>query len=222
MPILALDKFGRIYETSPDRADGLGYKSHPESVERGDLTLGSSYMKADAKYQAEVGRERQWRKVEDAEARIVNERQRAKVKALRNKQAQEDWLSQNEQYRKAQVRRAIQMGVGHGLDPRRLTANGQTGLNGLDGTQKAIYAHANQMGTQFSFQVSQVEKEQALIRAMANQQIHAQAKREAKRVAAEASHARAHKSVMTSSGVSRTQGSKFVVHPMMLASVKRA
>lgn len=47
MPILAIDKYGRLYESDPDRHDGKGYKGKVPKVNYGDVTLGSAYLKSE-------------------------------------------------------------------------------------------------------------------------------------------------------------------------------
>lgn len=49
MPILAVDKFGRLYESDPDRHDGLGYKGEVPKTDYGDLTLGNAFLRAESK-----------------------------------------------------------------------------------------------------------------------------------------------------------------------------
>ena len=82
MPILRVDSMGRLYESSPDRADGLGYNGHPEVVSVTDLTLGSVHLKQQAAHRRNVMGERSAVQQQAAiDAFNKNKRQQKRVQA---------------------------------------------------------------------------------------------------------------------------------------------
>jgi hypothetical protein len=185
MPILAVDQFGKIYETSPDRADGLGYKGHAPTVSQGDVTLGSAYIKANRDYGLGNVRDARNRQIEDDFEKRERRQARQEQAALHAKQADDQALLENELYQRSLLRRAIQMGCSSDYTTQMsgnvMTANGRSGWHGMDQTQKVVNRHLAPMGEQVAFRPDPVEVEQARQRARADQVISNQARLDARR-----------------------------------------
>jgi hypothetical protein len=143
MPILRVDQFGRIYESSPDREDGLGYKGHAQPVTQGDVTLGSAFAKANKAYNESVVREHQTRRLEDYNTKQQRETARRIAATKRVNAMNENRLRDNEAYQNHLKAKAVSMGCAHNyhdeMSGNRLTANGQSGINGMSRDQKAIH-----------------------------------------------------------------------------------
>ena len=161
MPILRVDQFGRIYESSPDREDGLGYKGHATPVSQGDLTLGSAYAKSNKALNEQVMREKRLRKAEDAQAAQQREVARRKAMANRIKAASDQKLRDNESYQNYLKGKAISMGCPCTLDNKLsgngLTANGRTGIAGMSRDQQAIHRAYHGMGVDASYNIPNTE-----------------------------------------------------------------
>ena len=90
MPILKVDSHGRLYESSRDRADGLGYSGHAEPVSVSDLTLGSVHLKHQAAHRRKVMGERAAIEQQAAiDAFNKNKRQQERVRAKVRREAEE-------------------------------------------------------------------------------------------------------------------------------------
>lgn len=162
MPILRMDQFGRIYESSPDREDGLGYKGHATPVTQGDVTLGSAYIKSNRELREQALREARLKKMEEAEAARQRKIAREKAMQARVKAMKEDRLLQNEAYQENLKKKALQMGCActemkDSLVGNKLTANGQTGYAGMSRDQQAIHRHLSGMGVGKAYQIPNQE-----------------------------------------------------------------
>ena len=153
MPILAVDQFGQLYETSPDRADGKGYKGHATPVAQADVTLGNAYLKAQKQYNAQVAKEKQIQAHLDRQDAIKMARLNQEKVRLRDQRAMSQGLSQNQDYQQAQLRKAVQsgkMGASHDssyiLSGNGMTANGRSGWHGMTRDQKVIHHHMSGLG----------------------------------------------------------------------------
>lgn len=151
MPILAIDSMGRIYEASPDRADGLGYKTHAQPVTNGDVTLGNVYLKEACRYRDDVLKEKRAMAIEELKDRRVRLERKKAIAEQRRKAMLEDELARNEIYQRNRAREAIQMGCNCSVPSTTLsgdgrTANGQRGWNGMDRDQQTIHHAIAGMG----------------------------------------------------------------------------
>lgn len=171
MPILAVDQFGRIYETSPDRADGLGYGSSPECVDQQDLTLGSSYLKAQERRRHELVQAHRVQAAQDAlDSREAANRARRKAESRRRQEAEAETYNHPRVAESSYLAARSQSmgcescggGCGHRtvLSGNGLTANGQTGFRGMSRDQQAIYAAVNGLGNHAHHAVDAEEAEQ--------------------------------------------------------------
>jgi hypothetical protein len=180
MPILAVDENGRIYQTSRDRSDGLGYGEDIECVTQGDVTLGASYLKAQAaRTQNLVQSKTGWEAV-DAQDRLkaqMGRMQRAAGAVWDRAQA---LAMENPNYRAAMTRKAALAGCkcnfatpmsGYGL-----SANGQQGWAGMDRTQQTLHYLANGIGHSRAFGVDPQEAAQTAHREQAMRLLRLKAK----------------------------------------------
>ena len=225
MPILAVDQFGRLYETSPDRDDGLGYKSHARPVTTGDLTLGSAYLKSQATYNQTVMKERDALLRQDQQDRLEAKRAHdQRMKVMRREMIQ-NTMGQDETVKRNQLEKALSQGYSCGcksaLSGNPLTANGQSGYQGLDRTQKALIHRTTGLGEDVTYKVDPVELYQRQMEAQAQLILTKNARAEAKRVQAEAD-ANAKFSSMRKPSQKQPQAAQLIAkHPLMLLAVKR-
>lgn len=174
MPILAVDKNGRIYQTSSDREDGQGINGYPEPCEQQDMTLGNAYLNSQARQNDFVMRERLQRKMEDAKDRAwANEMRKRYASKLRRELAEQAIMESNEKFHENQLRRALQMGCcpeyNQGITGNALSSNGMKGFQGWDRNQRAIHHALNpdKFPSNTAFGVDPMEKAQAEERARA-------------------------------------------------------
>lgn len=149
MPILKVDQFGRIYESSPDREDGGGYGRHATPVTQGDVTLGAAYLKANKNYQDEVLKNAQMRKMEAEERNRQIHMAKRKAAVLRNQAYNEARLRENEAYQQHLTKKALQMGSGcKGMG---------CGCENMTRDQKALHAYLSGTGVDSSYMISKTE-----------------------------------------------------------------
>ena len=181
MPILALDQYGRIYETSPDRMDGLGYKSHARPVGHGDLTLGNAYLKSQAAYQSDVLRERQAMAAEARADQIQRLNQIKRDAKERQRAAEENAMMQQPERKKLQTLKALRMNgqcscPTNEISGDGLTANGQRGYAGMNRDQQVIHQHLAPGAMSAAHPVDPMEVYQARMKDEANRYILANAR----------------------------------------------
>lgn len=147
MPILAVDKFGQIYETSPDREDGLGIKDYPENAYQLDCTLGNAYLKSEAKQREFALKERQSRKLEEARDMAHRAEQMRRHKAQLQHEAKMGRMMNDPEIHKQQVRRAVQQGCKceykQGITGNAMSANGLMGYHGMSRDQQVVHHALN-------------------------------------------------------------------------------
>lgn len=168
MPILAMDKNGRIYQTSRDRADGLGYGYSPECGEESDVTLGAAYLKSQDRRRGELLKEKQLREQERiADARRAHENEIA-MRGYRRREKAEEKLLENPIIQANLLRAAVMQGCecqnrtavsGNGF-----SANGRTGWEGMNRDQQAIHHAVTGQGRNTAFGVDPMEAQQAQMR----------------------------------------------------------
>lgn len=227
--MLKVDKLGRLYETSPDREDGKGFKSYAVPVSSGDVTFGAVHSRALDSHSKSVKRDMMNRAEEDRQ-KNVRAVQRMNQKVMMGARADaEAKLRDNEDYQEKLLRMGVQqsqMGCecdsSYKLSGNGLSANGQPGQMGLDRTQRAINHHVSGIGADAAYAVDPVEAYQAQLRDIANQQILQQARLDAKRNAAEDA---ASQPITASTGLFSKKyagaiAPNVLVHPMQLTTVK--
>jgi hypothetical protein len=181
MPILAVDQFGRIYETSPDREDGLGFGQRPECVSQGDLTLGAAYLKSQAVRQRELiqlKRDQRAMDAEDATTRAIAQRSfEARVKRDRA----EARMLENPVMREALTRKALAMGCdceySTPMSGNVMTANGQSGWRGMSRDAQMIHHAVTGEGVNTAYQVDPEEELQHRQRVEAERLLRLKARR---------------------------------------------
>lgn len=142
MPVLKVDKYGRVYQTGRDSENGTGYGGHAEPVTQGDMTLGAAYLKAQKKQQDEVIRINRIRKIEDHQNRVSAELAHKKAQAKKHKARRELGLLDNEAYQLNLQKKALSMGCCQNSDTiKGLSANGLSGFAGMTRNEKAIHQH---------------------------------------------------------------------------------
>jgi hypothetical protein len=154
MPILRVDQFGRLYESSPDRADGLGYGGHAPGVTQGDSTYGASYLKSQQQYQRDVMRDKAMQVAQDREDAVKREQARRQAIERQRREAMESNLMDNPRVKNAMIKRGLAMGCNCGVTPR------------PDKTQQAIKQFMN---TGRSSLAGRISKDEALQLAHAQQ-----------------------------------------------------
>lgn len=173
MPILALDQFGQIYETSPDREDGQGIKDYPEDVYQQDCTMGNAYLKSQAQQRDFVLRERQSRKLEDAHDAAHRAEMMRRHKAKMTHEARMGELMNQQDIVQSHYRKAIQMGCPcdykQPLAGNVMSANGMSGYHGMTRDQQAIHHALNphKYGKNPAFGVDASEQKQHEMRQQA-------------------------------------------------------
>lgn len=144
MPILALNKNGQIYQTSPDREDGLGFGEYPEVVHEGDLTLGASYLKAQHLRQNELlklKRDQRYLDRLDQNAMLLakqNAQRASKVSTLEAKLLEDPRIKA--QMMKRALMQEARPDYRQKLTGNVLSSNGQHGYNGMTRDQQVIHA----------------------------------------------------------------------------------
>lgn len=130
MPILAMDQFGRVYETDPDQPDGSGYKGATPCVEyTKDVVLGGSTrreeIKRNAFSNAEADYNRRMDRLEEDRCRMRAERQKIQDEI----DAREDEEAQKPENQRTLLQRAAEQGTLGWLTPG-MSANGEMGAYG--------------------------------------------------------------------------------------------
>lgn len=143
MPILAVNEYGQIYQTDPDREDGLGFGYAPECVDQGDLTLGSAYLKSQGVRQQELLQLRRDQRMLDREDAIIRARAQAQKKLEMEKEMAQHRMMENPRMQEAVLRKALSMGCpceySTPLDGNVFSANGMNGRNGMSRDQRVIH-----------------------------------------------------------------------------------
>lgn len=143
MPILAVNQFGQIYQTDPDREDGLGFGYAPECVDQGDLTLGSAYLKSQGIRQQELLKLKRNQTLLDQQDAIIQKRGEAKKRAAIKRDMAQARMQENPAMKEAITRKALSMGCSCEYSTRMsgnvLTANGQSGVKGMSRDQRVIH-----------------------------------------------------------------------------------
>lgn len=227
--MLKVDQTGRLYETSPDREDGKGFKSYATPVSSGDVTFGAVHSRALADHSRSVKRDMMNRAEEDRQknVRAVQNMNRKVMMGARADAEQK--LREDEDYQLNLLRMGVQQSqMGCNCDSsysqsgNGLSANGMKGQMGLDRTQRAINHHVSGIGADTAYAVDPVEAYQAQLKTIADQMIIAQARLDAKRNDAEdkASQAMTPKQGIFSKSYSGQIAPNTLIHPMQLATVK--
>lgn len=142
MPILAVNQFGQIYQTDPDREDGLGFGYAPECVEQGDLTLGSAYLKSQNVRQNDLIKLRRDQQQLDREDEYMRAQERAKRNEAYRRDTAQLRMLENPQMKMAVLRKAHSMGCeceySTPISGNVMTANGQAGYKGLNRDQRVL------------------------------------------------------------------------------------
>lgn len=130
MPILAMDQFGRVYETDPDQPDGSGYKGATPCVEyTKDVVLGGSTrreeIKRNAFSNAEADYNRRMDRMEEERCRIRAEKQKIQDEI----DAREDEEAQKPENQRTLLQRAAEQGT-LGWLTSGMSANGEMGAYG--------------------------------------------------------------------------------------------
>lgn len=181
MARLAVDQFGQIYETSPDRDDGLGYGSRPEPVSQGDLTLGAAYLKSQSARQMSQVKLRRDNLALDAQDEMtrriaMNDRARSMQKEL-----SEINMIRSPQVREAVLRQALSGGCeceySTPMSGNVFTANGQSGWAGMTRDQKTIQHVTMGQGHNVAHRVDPLEERQFQERAQADRILRLSARR---------------------------------------------
>ncbi len=141
---LAVDSMGRIYSTSGDRADGLGFGSYPTSCNQTDVTLGASYLKAQSKRTRELLNRKRNQQILDKKEKMMGAARREHLKREQHKNMAQHRMMQNPQVKEAVMKRGLQMGcscVNKGTQGDNiLTANGLSGFAGMSRDQQVIHS----------------------------------------------------------------------------------
>lgn len=182
MPRLAVDQFGQIYETSPDRDDGMGFGSRPECVAQGDLTLGSAYIKTQSTRQQELIKLRRDNKAMDAEDEMTRRIAQTDRNRQRHKEMAEIRMNQSPQVREAVLRKALTDNSDTGeystpMSGNVMTANGQSGWKGMTRDQQTIHHVTMGQGHNVAHRVDPVEEEQRNQRLQAERILRLSARR---------------------------------------------
>lgn len=182
MPILKMDQMGRIYQTSPDREDGLGFGASPIPVQHGDLTLGNSYIKSQHRYNDELQAEQIKRKKDELQERNLRKQQRLQIAQKRMQENSHLQQLEDENYRHEVNRLALQMGYSceyaQPLSGNVMSANGQHGHAGMNRDERAIYNHLHGLPQDAAHKISPSEYNQLLHNQAAKEIIYQGAARE--------------------------------------------
>ena len=180
MPILAVNQFGQIYQTDPDREDGLGFGYAPECVDQGDLTLGSAYLKSQGIRQKELLRLKQNQAQLDREDAVMKKREKEQKLMNEKRDMAQFRMQENPVMKAAITRKALSMGCSceysTPVSGNVMTANGQSGSRGLTRDEKVI--RDVMMGKSHSaYQVDPAEHEQHRQRIEAQKRLRLMARR---------------------------------------------
>lgn len=151
---LAVDSMGRIYEVSSDRADGLGDGKYPECAGQSDTTLGSVYLKAQAKRTNDLLRSKQQQAIMDQQDRMQKMSQRQILKQAMKRDEAIGRMQNHPAMKDALIKKAVSMGCACEDSPQmagKLTANGQSGWRGMSRDQKIIHHELTGMGHNVAF-----------------------------------------------------------------------
>ena len=147
---IKIDQFGRFYETSSDREDGKGYKSHAAPVTQGDVTFGAAHSKAMTEHMNSIKRDMHSRAIEDRQAEITARQQMGARAAGRAHAHREMALRDNDSYQSGLLLTALDQGYDCCCE----------GSSVNDQTQQAIKG-ALGMGKAMAFPVDPIEAHQA-------------------------------------------------------------
>jgi hypothetical protein len=169
MPILRVDSMGRLYESSPDRADGLGYGGHAPGVTQGDMTYGATYLKSQQQYQQNVMRDKQMQAAQDRLDAVNRDKLRRQALQNRQREMMQGEFMKNPKVKNAMIKRGLAMGCNCAGQP----GAGQPGAGQPgsvtphpDQTQQAI---KQLMNTGRSNLAGRISKDEALQNAHATQ-----------------------------------------------------
>lgn len=182
MPILAVDQFGRIYETSRDRADGLGYEKYPDCVTEGDVTLGAAYLKSQSRRREDnIKRHRDQQVLDQNEKMIMKQKQNMKDQRRREEMVEAEML-QNPMVQQRLMQRAAMNGcncksIPTAISGNALSSNGMSGFNGMSRDQQSIHHAVTGMGRNTAHAVDPMEMKQAKMRAEAQKILMAKARK---------------------------------------------
>lgn len=147
MPILAVNQFGQVYETSPDREDGLGIKDYPSEIQQQDCTLGQAYLKSEAAQRDFVMRERQSRKLEQAKDEARRAEAHRRYASQKRQEAKMGNILNQPDIIQHQLKKALQMGCAcdytQGVNGNVMSANGKIGYQGMSRDQQTIHYALN-------------------------------------------------------------------------------
>lgn len=115
MPILAMDKYGRLYETGRDRADGRGFSSHARPVSTSDTTLGAVYLNQQEETQRQALKEQMLNDQQARQAKLKRAQQVEAAKKAKFKEQTEEILRQNRSVQNNLIRRGLSTPL-HGAD----------------------------------------------------------------------------------------------------------
>lgn len=189
MPILAVNQFGQIYETSPDREDGGGYGDDIEVVEQGDLTLGAAYLNAQSKRQRELLHQKKVNRMQEAEDEQAAFARALKLKHIQAREAVANKKALDPRYQGAMMRKALSGDCGCGscascspaynqpLAGNVFTANGQRGWAGMNRSEQNINMAMRGMGNQVAYKADPAEARQAAHREHAERILRLKARR---------------------------------------------
>ena len=171
MPHLAVNQFGQIYMTSPDRDDGMGYGGSPQTVQQGDLTLGAAYLKSQAARTRELLQYKRNQAHRDRQALMGAARQEQKRRVLAAEEARKNRIHDDPMLRKAVTTMAAKQyqmkgAMGCGCDYKTqlggnvASANGMSGFAGKTRDEQTIHAVISGFGAKQARPVDPVEARQ--------------------------------------------------------------
>lgn len=143
MPILAVDQMGRIYQTSGDRADGLGFGAYPTCESQSDTTLGSAYLKSQARRTAELLNRKRNQAILDKREQQMGQARAMRARQIQNQNMQKHLMMQNPDVRRAVLKQGLK--VPNSLEYKGptggnvMSANGLKGLAGMTRDQQVIH-----------------------------------------------------------------------------------
>ena len=180
MPILALNQFGQIYETSPDREDGLGYGRSPEVVDQSDLTLGAAYLKAQNERRNSQIHRHHAQKLQDQmdmHHRVMRQRQMGAMHAMEQRHNK---MMEHPVMKQEMIKRAAMQGCAceykSKLTGNVMTANGMDGWAGMNRDQQAIHHALTGQGNNVAFALDPVEAHQASMKQHLNRTLRGKAR----------------------------------------------
>jgi hypothetical protein len=180
MPILALNQFGQIYETSPDTEDMTGYGRSPHSVDQQDLTLGNAYLKSQAvRRNAQIGRQQaqEIQDTVDAYNRAVKARRKMEQRLMEEREAE---VMSNPALKQQVLKQAVMQGCKceetRPLTGNVFSANGMSGWAGMTRDQQAIHHVLSGMGNNVAHALDPMEARQAQMRDYANHVMRSKAR----------------------------------------------